>query len=398
MSNHKIKKYQPNQSALIHLWCNGAEIEMTCPASVHTAVCGETTSLYSYSTRIAMRKEMKGQACFAVSSHQYSVTTSKHQGRIHRSIPLPFNLSHYDFSETFDSFEKAEQFRLWERRFSERLQDKQLSLVFTAPSRSVGFDANFYGEMVKEVQRQIDELANPRVSRYSRNTVWEVYNEYLKAELFRKKFCKGHKKESVKNIRQIIAAYLERIEKKEAKQAAAAAEYQKKVERIATLYAEDIKTAWEDMCRTLIEEQDAWRNYKTHDGFFEKRQQLVGTIKANICNVQGVEYHHLMSAWEDQQGIDSREGFKVRTLLRYDAKAKEIESNRGARLPETLCRALWKRHGGKVQDAEKGLPVEGLPIAVGHFNWTGVGDGNLTIGCHTIPASEVIALAARLEW
>jgi len=393
-----IKKHQPNQKSLIHLWCNGADKEMTCPASVHTAAAGETTSLYSYSTRIAMRTEVRGQACFAVSSHTYSVTTSKHQGRVQNYIPLPFRLSHYDFSETFDSFEKAEQFRLWERRFSERLQDKQLSLVFTAPSRSVGFDATFYGEMVKEVQRQIDELANPRVSRYSRHTVWEVYCEYLKAELFRKKFCKGQKKKSVKNIRQIISAYLERIEKKEAKEAAKRAEYQKKVKRLATLYAEDIKTAWQDMCRTLVEEQDAWRNYETSDGYFNKRQQLVGTIKANICKVQGIEYHDLMAAWEDQQGIDPREGFQVRTLLRYDAKAKEIESNRGARLPETLCRALWKRYGGKVQDAEKGLAVEGLPIAVGHFNWTGVGDGNLTIGCHTIPASEVIALAARLDW
>jgi hypothetical protein len=339
---------------------------MFCPASVSAHPTGLGSEIFSYSTKIGERREVRGQACFAITSHTYSVTTSKHQGRIHRSIPLPFLLSHYDFSETFDSFEKAEQFRLWERRFAERLQDKQLSLVFTAPCRSVGFDASFYGEMIKEVQRQVSELANPRVSRYSRYTVWEVYNEYLKAEVFRKKFCKGHKKQSVKNIKQIISAYLERIEKKEAKQAAERAEYQKKVERLATLYAEDIKTAWQDMCRTLVEEQDAWRNYETHDGFFEKRQQLVGTIKANICKVQGIEYGDLMAAWEDQQGIDPREGFKVRTLLRYDAEAKEIESNRGARLPETLCRALWKRHGGKVQDAEKGLTVEGL-LLLGAF-------------------------------
>jgi hypothetical protein len=125
---------------------------------------------------------------------------------------------------------------------------------------------------------------------------------------------------------------------------------------------------------------------------------LIGTIKENICRVQKVQYADLMNAWEDAQGFDTREGFKVRTLLRHNAETGEIETNRGARLPETLCKALWKRHGGKVQDAEKGMAVQGLPLEIGHFRWTEAKERNLIIGCHIIPASEVIALAARLDW
>ena len=401
MPTIKNKKCQPNQKALIHLWCNGADTEMTCPASVRTATHGETTSLYSYSTRIAMRTEIKGRAFFSVSSHNYSVTTSKHQGKVQNYIPLPFRLSHYDFSQEFDSFPIEEQFRMWERRFSERLQDKQLSVVFTAPSRSVGFDSSFYAEQIKEVQRQVDELANPRVKRYGRHAVWEVYCEYLKAEVFRKKFCKGHKKQSVKNIRKIIADYLERISKREAKQAAEREEYCKKVKRLAVLYSEDLKGYWEQIVRTLCDEADCWRKFeKRSDEMFDKRQRIIGTIKETICKVQGIEYSDLMHEWEDLQGIDYQTEMRKRTgtLLRFNPDEGDIETSRGARLPETLCKALWKRYGGKVQDTEKGLPVEGLPIALGNFNWTESINGNLTIGCHIIPASEIIALAMGRDW
>ena len=401
MPTIKNKKCQPNQKALIHLWCNGAETEMTCPASVHTAACGETTSLYSYSTRIAMRTEIKGQAFFSVSSHNYSITTSKHQGKVQNYIPLPFRLSHYDMQSDFDALPIAEQFATFEKGFSERLKDKQLSVVFTAPSRSVGFDNQFYTEQITNVMEQVKHLANPRVKRFSVHCVWEIYCEYLKAEIFRRKFCKGKPKQSVKDIKKIIAAYLGRLKAKAEKQAAERAEYYKKVKRLAVLYSEDLKGYWEQIVRTLLDEAECWRKFeKRSDEFFDARQRIIGTIKANICKVQGVEYSDLMSEWEDLQGINYQTEMRKRTgtLLRFNPDEGDIETNRGARLPETLCKALWKRYGGKVQDTEKGLPVEGLPIALGNFNWTESKDGNLTIGCHIIPASEVIALAMGRDW
>ena len=399
MPTIKNKKCQPNQKALIHLWCNGAETEMTCPASVSTAKIGGTTALYSYNARIAMRQEVNGQAAFVVSSHGYSVTTSKHQGRVQNSIPLPFRLCHYDMHSGFDNETIADQFKTFEKRFAERLKDKQLSLVFTAPSRSVGFDKDFYIQQMESVSEQVQHLANPRVKRFGLYQVWEIYSEYLKAEVFRRKFCKGYPKHNVKDIKKIITGYLERLFARSAKEAAERAEYYKKVKRIAALYSEELKGYWEGMCQSLLDEQAAWRNCeKGSDNYFGIRQQIIGTIKSDICKVQKIDYGHLMSEWEELNGMERGEGFKVKTLLRFNPDEGDIESNRGARLPETLCKALWKRYGGKVQDTEKGLPVEGLPIALGNFNWTKSEEGNLTIGCHIIPASEVISLAMGRDW
>lgn len=400
MPTTKTKKCQPNQKALIHLWCNGAETEMTCPASVSTAKIGGTTALYSYQARIAMRQETKGQAAFVVSSHGYSITTSKHQNKVQNYIPLPFRMSHYDMYSNFDALPIAEQFATFEKRFAERLKDKQLSLVFTAPSRSIGFGNDFYGEQIKSVSEQVKHLANPRVKRFGLHQVWEIYSEYLKAEVFRRKFCKGYQKQNVKDIKKIITGYLERLFDRKAKVAAEWAEYYKKVKRIAALYSEDLKGYWEQIVRTLVDEADCWRKFeKRSDEMFDKRQQIIGTIKQNICKVHKVEYTDLLSEWEDLQGITFQTETRKRTgtLLRFNPDG-DIESNRGARLPETLCKALWKRYGGKVQDTEKGLPVEGLPIALGNYNWTASADGNLTIGCHIIPASEVIALAMGRDW
>lgn len=396
----KNKKCQPNQKALIHLWCNGSQTEMTCPASVSTAVSGEVTSIYSYSTRIAMRTEIKGQGVFAVSSHGYSITTSKHQGKIQNYIPLPFRMSHYDMQSEFDALPIAEQFATFEKRFAERLKDKQLSLVFTAPSRSVGFNNDFYSAQMESVREQVKHLANPRVKRFGLYQVWEIYSEYLKAEIFRKKFCKGYPKHNVKDIKKIITGYLKRLFDRKAKEAAERAEYFKKVKRIAVLYSEDLKIAYGQILETLVTEADAWKKLLPKGSGYETRERIIGTIKQNICKVQKIDYSHLMSEWEDLQGINYQSDMKQKTgtLLRFNPDHGDIESNRGARLPETLCKALWKRYGGKVQDTEKGLPVEGLPIALGNFNWTASADGNLTIGCHIIPASEVIALAMGRDW
>jgi len=395
---NKIKRFQPNQKALIHFWCNGANTEMSCPASVHTAACGEDTSIYSYSTRIAMRREIKGQGVFAVSSYGYSITTSKHQGKIQNYIPLPFRMSHWDMNSEFDALPIAEQFLMFEERFAERLKDKQLSLVFTAPSRSVGFNNDFYSAQMEAVREQVKHLSNPRVKRFGCVQVWEIYCEYLKAEVFRKKFCKGYPKQGVKDIKKIIKGYLERLFNRKAKQAAEIAEYFKKVKRIAVLYSEDLKIAYAQIKETIVTEADAWKNFLPRDNQFDKRQMIIGTIKENICKVQKIEYGHLMSEWMETAGVDLQSDTRTGTLLRFNPDEGDIETNRGARLPETLCKALWKRYGDKVQDTEKGLPVEGLPIALGSFNWTAAADGNLTIGCHIIPASEVISLAMKRDW
>jgi hypothetical protein len=397
----KIKKHQPNQLALIHLWANGATSHMVCPASVSSGSDGEATSLYSYSTRIAMRTEVKGQAAFVVTSNSYSVTTSKHQGRIHRSIPLPLRLSDFNMPSVFDSVPVAEQFRMFEKRFAELLKDKQLSLVFTSECRFVGFDSTFYKGQIKDISEFVELLKNPRVKRFSSHSVWDCYSLYLKAEVFRRLFCKAEKKQSIKDIKKVFAAYLEKLKADSAKKAAERAEYYKKVKRLAVLYSEDLKQYWEQIVQTLVLEADCWRKFeKRSDEFFDARQLLIGTIKENICKVQKVEYSDLMSEWEDLQGINYQSEMRKRTgtLLRFNPDHGDIETNRGARLPETLCKALWKRYGGKVQDTEKGLPVEELPIALGHFNWTEAKDGNLTIGCHIIPASEVIALAMGRDW
>jgi hypothetical protein len=105
-----------------------------------------------------------------------------------------------------------------------------------------------------------------------------------------------------------------------------------------------------------------------------------------------------------------------RALVRLTANGAEVITSEGARVPASIARALWKRHGALMvsavtAEAAPAFPgVDGAPIPFGHFSWngweaaspeaaaSGGGAWALRVGCHRICAADLCRLAVRAGW
>ena len=105
-----------------------------------------------------------------------------------------------------------------------------------------------------------------------------------------------------------------------------------------------------------------------------------------------------------------------RNLVRLTADGAEVITSGGARVPASIARALWKRHGALMREAAtaEAAPafpgIDGAPTPFGHFEWTawkelpaearasGGGRWGLRVGCHLIAAADLCRLADRAEW
>jgi hypothetical protein len=113
-----------------------------------------------------------------------------------------------------------------------------------------------------------------------------------------------------------------------------------------------------------------------------------------------------------RQGATQKAG---RNLVRLTADGSEVITSDGARVPASIARALWKRHGALMREAATAeaapaFPGDGAGIAFGPFNWTGWealpeearasggGAWGLRVGCHRIAAADLCRMAGRAEW
>ena len=105
-----------------------------------------------------------------------------------------------------------------------------------------------------------------------------------------------------------------------------------------------------------------------------------------------------------------------RHLLRLSADGGEVITSGGARVPASIARLLWKRHGGLMAEAVTAASVPAFPnsdgaaIPFGPFSWTGwdeadanareAGAGNwlLRVGCHRISPADLCRMASRHAW
>jgi hypothetical protein len=94
-----------------------------------------------------------------------------------------------------------------------------------------------------------------------------------------------------------------------------------------------------------------------------------------------------------RKGEDIRSYFEV-TALRI--KNEEIETSRGARIPlDHAIRAypLIKR----LHQMDATLNLSGHAIKLGHYTVNRIEKNNLIVGCHSIPLSEIYAIAHQLN-
>lgn len=104
-----------------------------------------------------------------------------------------------------------------------------------------------------------------------------------------------------------------------------------------------------------------------------------------------------------------------RHLIRLSADGSEVITSGGARVPASIARILWKRHGALMREAVTAasvpaFPGDGSPIPFGPFAWTGwieadenaraagAGAWLLRVGCHLISPADLCRMAKRAKW
>ena len=121
--------------------------------------------------------------------------------------------------------------------------------------------------------------------------------------------------------------------------------------------------------------------------------------------------------WQGHADVHTRATYAAhRHLLRLSADGGEVITSGGARVPASIARLLWKRHGGLMAEAVEAASVPAFPnsdgaaIPFGPFNWTGwdeadanareAGAGNwlLRVGCHRISPADLCRMANRHAW
>ena len=360
--------------------------------------CGNVSSedgrLYSYSARIAERKVLNGRRLFAIAGERYSKTTGKHISWIHCSLPLRSNsgisakLSHLD-EPTFQQIEKA---------FSEIWNDKQYSWAFRT-GRIAQFDGYGYDAMCKEINETLTALSNPRVSRFSAWCVVITYLEILEARKFREIFCKTSKPKINPRAKAILTAYRERLKKKDEKKQKEREALQAKIAGVVERNMKGLSEIYLDWDKVCKHNRNAWRERSEVRREYVEQAEIISSRLKEIAELNGLDSYQIRQRFTEITGLEfaSFNNPTAETMLRINGD--DVETSRGARLPVTLAKGLWKRYGTLVRLVSHGQDVEAsLPIQIGPFMWTHGKDRNLVIGCHTLPAREVELLADSNGW
>jgi hypothetical protein len=396
MSNtNKIKKHQPNIKALIHNYCNGVNVPMQC-----ASVSSGGGSLWSYNLQIVERKQIAGRRIFGVYSHKYSVTTSKHTRQVESSIPL--DSSTLRAAKLITGKGTECDFKEIETVEKEAWNDKQYSHSFETGSRGQ-LNARGYLEFCKAIKATLDLMANKRVSRFSRVSVMFTYWDILKSRRLRKLVCPSEKPFKFGNFKKILTDYIGRLKAKELKFAKQTEARVAKINGVTERNMTGLLVLCDDWNALVNLRAAGWRDMSIADEDLKEKGLQISECIRNIAEVNQIEAHELRARFEEISGKEFRSWHSFSNLAMLRINGEEIETNRGARLPASLVKILWKRYGQVVRAADqKILGAEftnpEYPIKVGPFDWYGTQDGVLTIGCHKIPASEIVMLADKAGW
>lgn len=95
-----------------------------------------------------------------------------------------------------------------------------------------------------------------------------------------------------------------------------------------------------------------------------------------------------VEAWKQGVGIHLSYGF-TRLPVALRIQQDRIETSHGASVPLLAARELWDR-------LKRREPLHGMVI--GDYTVTGFDGSTLTVGCHQIPAKEILKMARALNW
>jgi hypothetical protein len=289
------------------------------------------------------------------------------------------------------------------------------------------------------------------------------------AELYRRTFLPAEARLPIPaDAPAIVAAWRARVAKREAREAAAKRLFERDVKAWADAYAPALAAvkAWHEKARaalspmSIAEKVNAWESNGGEwpqddeapeaeqarrivaafiDGADVNDHRIPQSIRAALPSGLDFPMRHPMkrkgALFTDFVSIYMQAGVSRfsapgwygssyygaplpagRHLLRLSADGGEVITSGGARVPASIARLLWKRHGALMAEAVDAASVppfpnaDGAAIPFGPFAWTGwteadanareAGAGNwlLRVGCHLISPADLCRMAARHAW
>jgi hypothetical protein len=226
-----------------------------------------------------------------------------------------------------------------------------------------------------------------------------TYLEILEARKFRKMFCDTSKPLVNPRAKAILTAYRERLKRKDEKKQKEREALQAKIAGVVERNMKGLSEIYLDWTNVCQHNRNAWRERASVRLEYVQQAEKISDRLKEIAELNGLDSYQVRQRFTEITGLEfaSFNNPTAETMLRINGE--DVETSRGARLPVTLAKGLWKRYGTLVRLVSHGQDVQpSLPIQIGPFMWTHGKDRNLVIGCHTLPAGEVELLADRNGW
>lgn len=326
------KRCYQTSSELSHIWANGyqsAHGTYSTNRKTSVSVYNDISYLYSYNTKIAQIDLNKGVVLLSTDRH--SNTTTKHQS---------------------------------EAQYATRNQDQ----IFI-PNIESSAEANL-NHMKKKIFVYAQKHIKARLRNYSSEIFAlinnaKAYSNYLNIKV---DWIKALEKVN-RDIDDVITFFLglseeEKIKAEKARKKAEKERAKAKSEAIKTI--NDNKDFVERFNAETIElwRKGEKRDYRADDYVAFRKIEEVASKYGMTVDV-----------------------FNNKTYLRLSSDGENIETSRGARIPVTVAKGLWRR-------LQRNESIDGMNL--GHYTVNTFLNDILTVGCHKIPFSELEIIAEIL--
>jgi hypothetical protein len=403
----KLKKHQPNIKSLIHLYANGVKRELCCGnvSSSEKDQQGDSC-LYTYSVRLATRRQVGENVVYIVNAKNYSVSSSRHKRYLYNSIASELRSSHIAPDNGLDFEASRKKFKWFLNKGYAITIPSSLSLDFGFSS-TTEYGINVLSEFIRKMQ-------NKRVTKV---TTWDVHNNFLlllKLQWYEKKFelPKSSKLAGIANrFARVARECLERISKRQEDLLKRKAEDEGKafrfVENLVEQHSEGWKQAVDTLAQRYREDLTLWKrgaNLRTELPSWIQHQMTDEAVQVRELwltlnrKFYAHQFTRLVDLFEhlylklNPEGTLLDEAMHDKLRLAY---GDTVETSRGARLSVLLVRQCYQRWKPELLQDDV---VFGREERVGVYPLRSIKDGIVTIGCHTIRTKEITELAEQNGW
>lgn len=430
----KIRKHQPNAASLIHNFCNGANVAMVTKASVSCLPDHPSegdSSLYSYRTRIAVRHQHNGRTWFLYNCRDYSVTTSRHQGRFVHSVPMSLPSINKPEGPSEDWFmkwkdDKKGMFRVLDEELKADLKDNSYRVIFYDHKGHIGFgigaftdDAWYLRGEREEIETSVSriEKRKPRTAQKFRWAFDDLLHSYRRGQLlavYAKEFAPSQLKDAKKFLVSLRKKICLTWDKMLVCWERVRQGMEKRNEELRRKFRAMLPTIkrWHDILTeanvaALVEWRkgnDAYKNTPERLAACETiREELTAAPFPDLVSIRNaaalIPEDEFRRTFGDLTPTELMPVF-VSSVTALRVRGDVIQTTRGAEVPLSLAALVWKANRDTFRRAAetKESVRFSQPVRVGLFTMDRIEYGVVCIGCHRIDAGEIVRLADGLGW